>query len=399
MMRRTVPARSRRGVVLLVAVLLLTLFALLGLSFVLYAESAATAARLQVDAETVRTADVDPEVLLAYFLNQLIYDVADDDGGVYSALRGHSLARTMYGANGGPGQPAANLVPFNGTGRLPGPTPFGSLLEGPAFDDVHLINFTYYRDDPQLPPALRFLRDPERLGWRPADLTAPRGPFVGGFNAPYTYPDLNSTFLAAVRADGTVLPPSYHRPWAAAVPGSGVTADAAEFYDRATGRLNPLWSSEPEELPAWFKYTTLRPLPALNPGFPPPEDGGGDVKNLPGGPGTLRGVVDGKPVYWDCDSFWIDLGFPVVTAPDGRKFKALFAPLVVDLDSRVNVNVHGNVQGPGGDHYSNQGWGPWEVNLSQVLPQGDEWRHLFRGAGPALPTGRYGPAGTPALPG
>src|SRR5262249_62280074 len=136
-----------------------------------------------------------------------IYDGPDDHSGVSSAFRGHSWARNMYGANSGRSpaalaQPTANLVPFNGTGRLHGPSPFGKLIPGLPVDDYQLINYTYYRDDPQLPPPQRFLRDPERLGWRPADLAAPRGSYTGGFNIPYTYPDLNTAFLAAVPADG-----------------------------------------------------------------------------------------------------------------------------------------------------------------------------------------------------
>src|SRR5262249_6352705 len=95
------------------------------------------------------------------------------------------------------------------------------------------------------------------------------------------------------------------------------------------------------------------------------------------------------------DSFWMDLGFPVLVAPDGRHFKPLFAALVIDLDNRVNVNVHGNVQGPGQTHTSNQGWGPWEVNLGQVLTRGDEWRNLLRGQVQPPLQGRYG--GTPGM--
>ncbi len=342
MLRARSPSADRTGVILLVVIALLTLFAAVGVTFVLYAEAAVAAAQYQSQALSQSQADVDPELLLTFFLGQLLYDAADDESGVYSALRGHSLARNLYGGNFGlasrsGAQPAANLVAFNGTGRQEQSSPFGSKVPGPDVSDLYLINYTYYGDDPQLPPGQRFVRDPERLGWR-ADLSAARGPFAGGFNAPYTYPDLNASFLAAVRADGSVLLPSFHRPWAATSAGA-----EGDFYDRATGKLNPLWSAQPGSLPPWFQYTTLRPLPALNPGFPPPEDGGGDIKNLMG-PGTLRRVNNGQVEYWNNDSYWIDLDFPILTAPSGRLYKPLFAPLIVDLDNRINVNVLSTAQ-------------------------------------------------------
>jgi hypothetical protein len=43
----------------------------------------------------------------------------------------------------------------------------------------------------------------------------------------------------------------------------------------------------------------------------------------------------------DPDSVWVDLGMPVQTAPDGRRYKPLFALLVTDMDSRPNLNAHG----------------------------------------------------------
>jgi hypothetical protein len=394
MLRTRFVSSLRRGVALLVVLALLTLFAVVGVSFVLYANAAARSAQLHREAEASEQPDMDPELLFSFFLGQFLYDVPDDETGVYSALRGQGLARNMYGGNGGPtapslAQPAANVWAFNGVGRLHVPSPFGDYVPGLAVDDAQLINYTFYPDDPQLPASQRFLRDPERLGWRPADLTASRGPYTGGSNAPYTYPDLNTSFLAAVRGDGTVLVPSFHRPWAAHVRDSGLAPDAGEFYHRDTGQVNSLWTATATP-PPWYKYTALRPLPALNPDFPPPEDGGGDVKNLIGGPGTFRRLNGTTVEYWNNDSFWMDVDFPVMTAADGRKYKPLFAALITDLDNRINVNVHGNISGDKFQHRSNQGWGPWEVNLGKVLGSDSsshlpsEWTRLFRG-GLAMP--------------
>ena len=302
-MIRKQSAVQRDGVILLVVISLLVLFSLVGLAFVVYAEGQANVARLWREAETAQRPDMDQELLLAYFLSQLIYDTDNP----HSALRGHSFARTMYGRPGG-------TVAFNGTGRLHNGNP----------DSFLNINYT------QFGAPVNFEN-------------------YGSPNPPWTYPDLNNVFLAAVRAsDGSVLIPSYHRPG---------------FGDPANRRQ------------------VLRPLPTDHAGFPAMEDEGGDVKNLADSPGYL---IPGSnpPRYARNDSVWIDLGFPVMTGPDGRRFKPLFAPLIQDLDNRVNVNVHGNMISPLGDaggslnggldvangrHSSHQGWGPWEVNLQKVL--------------------------------
>jgi hypothetical protein len=360
----------RRGVILLVVLAMLTLFAIVGLTFAIYAESSAAAARAGREAQDLFRPDVDAELALALALNQIIYDAADDETGCYSSLRGHSLMRTLFGYNSDVG--ANNRIPFNGTGRLHFNSPFAApgmppLPPGdPALDDYYLINYMYFRDDPSVPVPLRFLRDPERLGWR-ATATAPRGDFTGGFNAPYTYPDLNSLFLAAVKADGTVLVPSFHRPWLWGGPLNDMN--------------NPNWTN-PQG-----KYLTLRPRPADHAGFPPPEDEGGDVKNLrnaPGGNGSI----------------WIDIGAPVQTTPGGKKYKMLVAPLIMDLDNRVNVHTHGNVRGRDAagnpTHASNMGVGPWEVNLGRVLRNGNEWTQLFLGTAAPSQQGIYG--GTPWAP-
>jgi hypothetical protein len=389
---------SRRGVILLVVLSMITLFSIVGLTFVLYADSAASSSRLHKEATNEFRPDLEPELALALFLEQLLFDAPDHYPGVSSALRGHSLARLTFGGNNGD--------PFSGVGRLH--TGAGTYMNPFGQDDYKLVNYQYHRAD-------GFLRDPERYGkylvatgqydttqpWRidPFDANVVPGYFTGGFNVPYTYPDLNNMFLAAVKADGTLLTPSYHRKWL----------------------FNPNHALNDPNNPNWTnpagKYMILRPRPIdMGPGFPYPEDATGDVKNLPWAPGGN-------------DSIWIDLGAPVMVAPNGKKYKPLFAPLIIDLDNRLNLIAHGNVRGLYNGqmitdpitnqlirtHVSNQGWGPWEVNLGRVLtrmrshpsypggPMADpvpEWTQLFFGTrrDPAtFPTavpyrlGKYGP--------
>jgi hypothetical protein len=378
--KRTQAAANRRAVILMVVLVLLTLFALLGISFVLYADAQFKASQIARDAETPSTADVPADELLSFFLSQLIYDVKDDQNGVFSAMRGHSLARSVYGYHyDDDGSVADNSTPWNGIGRLHTGTASGQCkpMNPWGLDDYLLVNYTYQSAD-------NFLRDPERIGpagttnWR-TDPTKPRGPFIGGFNVPYTYPDLRNMFLGAVRAsDGAVLTQSFHRPW---LFGS---------FQQTNGN----WTT-PQG-----KYALLRPRPQENSGFPYPEDEGGDVKNLQGSPGYFDGTK-----YYNNDSVWMDLNYPVITTPDGRKFKPLFAILVLDLDNRINLNVIGNVRGKANNkltHRSNQGWGPWEVNPSAVLDATDaqgkvtEYTQMFMGSNQPTMTGRYGPDGQPS---
>ncbi len=452
------PTERRRGVILMVVLILLTLFAIVGLSFALYASSEAQVAQLIREAEVQPRPDAEPELLASFFLGQLIYDT-DDFTGVFSALRGHSLARSMYGyyySRPGAADPdIPNTVPFNGMGRFHThqATAAGDPL---AFmnpfniDDSQLINYMYYPDDlqPTNPngPSLKlqpFLRDPERINPPPAqpgslppwrtDPSQVPGSYVGGFNAPYTYPDLNNMFLAAVKADGTLLTQSFHRPWLfnslleanpnwwgnrfgkyltlRPRPVDQLTKAQVEAYNlgRPPSQQLPwpltLERLSPDPQQALLKQQALRnnliaPLQSRGQLLPYPEDEGGDVKNLVGAPGGN-------------DSIWVDLGFPVMTAPNGQKFKPLFAPLILDLDNRINLNVHGNIRGgtPGARAFvANQGWGPWTVDVSQVLsftpdpgnPQKppEEWKQLFYGTtlisdpnesrvGPVQP-GRYG---------
>jgi hypothetical protein len=374
-------AGRRRGIILLVVLAMLTLFAILGISFVIYAQSAANEARLGREGEQNSAPEVDPELAFALFMGQFIYDVPDPDGtaatnwassswGAYSYLRGHSLARTMYGYNDAAG--ALNDKPYCGPGRLNEvntafPAPFNPAN---VTNTSYLVNFCPFGTDP--------VRDPEHLGTRTNVSTTRSGAYVA-CNVPYTYPDQQNMFLAAMKADGTLLTPSYHRPW---LWGAGLTNQTNANWTNAVG-----------------KYLTLRPRPAdVGANFPFPDEDVGDVKNLGGFPGGN-------------DSIWVDIDAPVMTSPDGRKFKIMVAPLILDLDNRVNLLTAGNILATTSgatDHASNQGWGPWEVNPKKVLGvggSGAEWVNMFKGIGSPTPrvAGKYGfdlmPNGAAVIPG
>ena len=359
----------RRGVILLVVVSLLTLFAIVGLSFVLYAEAAARSAQFARLAETRDRPEVEAELLLKFFLGQFLYGTED----VFSAMRGHSLAENMYGYNNTRG--AHNTTPYTGIGRFNYRYPRGAPVPRALWsqENFALVNYTAFGTVDNPTP---FIRDPERFGLRG---TPEHAKYVCG-SVPYTYPDANNLYLGAADADGNVLARSFHRDWASGNPDE---PDTLQGFGPlwVNGRPSDNWTLADPSL----KYKTLRPRPAEHRGFPPPEDAGGDVKNLAGLPGPN-------------DSIWIDLNFPVQRTPEGRKYKPLFAAFIEDLDNRVNVNVHGNIRGTGGGWDwpnapagGHQAWGPWEVNLEHAIKLANntspEARNILIGNG--LVKGRY----------
>ncbi len=377
--RRTPTTDARRGIILLVVLALLTLFAIVGISFVLYANAEADSSRIYREAQGFidLRPDIPTDQLLNWALGQAIYDVDDrpppNDANdhLYSAMRGHSLARDMYGWNSD--NPDSNIFPFNGTGRFYNTYPAGSPAALAGQEDHNLINYTYFASSGD-----GFIRDPERYPYRsPASPGAkpensPLQPYTGGWNAPYTFPDLNHSYLAAVDSKGNILTPSFYRNWN----GFG------NIMDPPT--VNANWIN-----PAG-KYLLLRPRPAdMATGFPYPASANGDVQNA-------VGITNGP------DSFWMDLDFPEQPAPDGTKFKPLFAFLIMDLDNRINLNVAGNIRGSGNAHVSNRGYGPWEVN-PRLLYQSTstDWPQLYTGNPTAKPpaTGRYGSDQQPGVAG
>jgi hypothetical protein len=387
LLRNTPRAARRRGVILLVVLAMLTLFSIVGVTFVLFSDSTAMSSRINKESETQIRPDMDPELAMALFLGQLIYDCHDDEMGVQSALRGHSFARNMYGANFTPdsatpdanGRPSYQTVDSTGTPIFGNCQPYcglGRFHNANAVlgvDEHFLVNYQYFANDPR--GLQGKVRDPERNGMRASPGAAYAANSYLAGNPSYTYCDGNNMFLAYMdSATGEIKVPSFHRPWLGpnGVGGFG-TLDPS----------NPNWSNLTDPT---LKYKVMCPHPSVHPHFPLPLDAGGHVKNADWAPGG-------------CDSIWMDVGAPVMTMADGRKYKMLVAPLILDLDGRLNLNVAGNILGTGNTHASNQGWGPWEMNPAKVLnADTTEWKNLFAGSSYATTTNDYGRYGANRLP-
>jgi len=69
---------QRPGIVLLVVMVMLALFAVVAISFVFYAESQATAEKYVRDAQFQFQADAEPELLFNFFLGAQLYDSDDN---------------------------------------------------------------------------------------------------------------------------------------------------------------------------------------------------------------------------------------------------------------------------------------------------------------------------------
>jgi hypothetical protein len=226
----------RQGVILLVVITLLTLFAVVGITFVIFAQSEAVASRVWRESETMRRPDMDPEMLLAYLLNQFIYGVVDQNGNRWnpgSALQYHSLAENMYGYAPG----SCSTIPFSGTGRV-------HTQPNPGFDEYYNIDYTSYpAGTPGIVPH-PFLPAPNPQTGAPAGFSP---------NVPYTYPAFNNVYLSAVRpSDGAVLIPSYFR-------------------------IDPNGT-----------IRSLRPNTNYHTSFPPPEDNFATSRTWPIRPATTR---------------------------------------------------------------------------------------------------------------
>ena len=297
---------KRSGMILLIVVAFLSMFLVVGTTYLLVADSIRRTSEFDLNATDKRSdyalmPDIDPRYMFNFALGQILYDVVDPTlfdaatGKILttnSSLRGHSLARDIYGGYNALG---GNDRPFQGAGKT------ATELANPDYRVKSLVTATTVVTDPE--KGSRQIANP------------PNAP-SSSWNLPNTFSDNNHhLYLASYKLDSAGNP---------------------------TG--NPSFNG----------------LDAVGLNL--------DVKNLEGYPGGN-------------DSIWIDAGFPVMTTPDGRKYKALIAPLILDLDGRINLNVAGNLMQRNNnpmampppnpiynaDHASNQGWGRWEINPKKII--------------------------------
>lgn len=161
----------------------------------------------------------------------------------------------------------------------------------------------------------------------------PVGP--GGANEDYDAPDVQNMALAwmpvqTVNPFGGALAtifPSFHRP------------DLVKWFENTSSQYNTAWTNASTN--GIQRKVILRPLGASSDATIVPDHplftGSNPNFNPVTGPWDVDNDGDGT-----MDSVWLDVGFPVQTAADGKTYKPLAAILCLDLDGRVNVNAHGN---------------------------------------------------------
>jgi hypothetical protein len=349
MFRPLEPRSVRRGNTLIVVLSCISLLAVVGLTAVYLAKDQAERARIQGE-PGVDVAFTDNGMgAFNFYLATLIYDAPDNGQGLLNAARGHSLMATMYGRYsnlGGVWQQGGGTIPWNGVGIF-GVTDETVAMPGePQFPRADVVNHRVFATGSNI-------YDPEFAQQRAFGAATNPAAYIPK-NAAYTYPDLNNFFLASqCSATGEVLVPSYYRP---NTPGAFGTLDPG----------NPNWRTRSGVL------QSVRPTQHLHPQFPtvPANADGsytGDVANIPGA--FYFNSATGQYVAHN-DSIWVDIGLPSFTLPSGKRVKALVAPLVLDLNSRLNLSVHGNRLNGGlaaGIHTSGAGFGAWEVSLERAF--------------------------------
>jgi len=360
----------RRGSVLLVVIGLLLLLMLIGFAFFTMASQEHSSSEYYADASKGYSVSIPFD----FALEQLI--IGPRDNNPQSALYPgkHSLVPNMLGlfvAN-----PVNSSYPTVPSDRHPYNGGFGIhiISGGPAgqpiidqnFDGVAdtgnawLLTLNFSGAAQQSP-----MGTPAFAGSRTAIFTNFPALDVG-----YTYPDINNAFLAYVASEPTgnlVVTPSFHRPmllrdvngpyvnWQNDASGTSTdtttrvmrphpshvcTADGVT--PRFLAAFKDVFGSNPHRI-QYFGYVA----------GPSSRAFGVDLNNNGtfGEQGVWGNSSNNQAVEYDVDNdndgvregVWLDLGYPPITLPDGRKAVPLFSFTVIEADGLINLNTAGNL--------------------------------------------------------
>lgn len=294
---------------------------------------------------------------------------SDFDGNVTHTLTIYGFSTSQFVSGGGIQRFLVNGKPFSGTGfgfkplsfdpgPAGGPVPatYTRLLDAYyTISDGVANGWTLNMQQALLPNhrqgVFAGMIDPlDPSGGTYSQYNDPAGP--GGANEDHDAPTHNDFALSMTTRDSnsmeTILP-SFHRPdllmyWANTV--AAVPNPAGGPTRVLLPPVNSSGSPPPDALSLkMLRKIVVRPLPWDHPNFTGsnPLMSLANLNSLPispthpfiAGPWDVDNDNDGET-----DSIWIDVGLPVQTAPDGRRYKPLVAIMVRDLDGRLNLNAH-----------------------------------------------------------
>jgi hypothetical protein len=418
------PLNQRRGVVLILILAMLSLLAVIGVTFATFSGQTQVSQRYFAEAAK----EPEPERLIDFGIEQLINDTDNPA----SALRGHSLKRDMYGNDATTNgtlqvMPPQLPPPFgNLSGRAPTITalaaaPGGTLLVNTnipyrpqGVPGLATADFTRWslRLDPQatgaIPPVLaaqsfEVLSDANVGGFHQLLISAPdtlsslAQPIVGAtfvldgrYLRAFNGTGINSTPALGYGAYANAL---WSRPILAnqypVLAFNGSPLDLTEFsmdedYDAVDldNWFLALQSADGQVIvPSFHRPAVLQQNDWIDTTFPArakflrpraidhPAAGQATFPDLVPDAATGRITYDvdndGDGVT---DSVWLDLGFPALKDASGKLYKPLFAFMIQGLNGRLPLNTAGNLQGrdfngaPSTDHTSHLGTSPSEVN-------------------------------------
>lgn len=402
--RRRRQQKQRRGILILIVLSLLFLFVMIAVTFVLVSNRANSTANKAAQADLLGDAphqEVDMALLALVrgdnsplsplSINSLLVDMYGDPPAGGAGANPNQYSKRVTGQYSPPssGNGYATITLASTTneydGRvitvIPGSNTAdkGSLVSSRIFasdgTQVYLLPFRDPSGKPLVAGSYDLLINGREFAGSGKSSIENVNPVIamsggtdpsaqGGENESYDAPDFNNAHLAYVDMQTGKVKPSFHD-----------AALIAQASDKNAARFRP----------------TINNGVTFN-----DNNGPWDVDN--DGDGTL-------------DSIWIDPGFPIQVSRDGRKYKRLLAPLILDLDGRLNLNTAGTTKdvasltqatttaipfatgtGPGGPLQlgHGHGYGPAEIQINKA-PLNGIAQNLLRGKGRYFTDNEPGP--------